>query len=106
MQNSDVIFDPKRYEIFTIDGMDDYYMDGDELIMLVTDVMQTANTLSESYWVNVLKNRAEADVSYTMEDYPVIVDEAIEFLEVILGFDVHQFEEEDYARLDAAGLVH
>ena len=102
MQNNDEIFDPKRYELFTLDnggdlnGLDEHYWDGGELIMLVSDVMQAAQTVADE----------DAEPPYTMEDYPVTVDEAIEFLEVTLGIDVHQFEIEDYARLDADGLVH
>ena len=37
---------------------------------------------------------------FAMEDYPMTVDEAIDFIETSLGFDVRQLTIKDYSRLD------
>ena len=86
MRNDMAIPDPKRHELFTLhggdmDGADNYHMDGEELVTLVTDFMDTA-------------------MVFTMEDYPVTVDEAIGFIETSLGLNVRQLSIKDYKRLD------
>ena len=88
MRNDMAIPDPKRHELFTVqgdlDGMEGYYMDGEELVELVTDFM-------------------DGSMVFSMEDYPATVNEAIGFIETSLGLNVHQLQEKDYSRLDITG---
>jgi hypothetical protein len=96
--------DPLRYEVFTVNsdlggigGKDDYYMDGDELVAVVTDYMRSAT---------VYVSDEDTRISiFAQEEYPAMVQEAIDFLEDDLGLEVRQLQEKDYARIDNMSVV-
>ena len=101
MEIENAIPDPLRYELFTVngdlDGKDRYYMDGEELVTMVTDYMRGAT-------VYVSDEDARINI-FAQEEYPAMVQEAIDFLEADLGLDVRQLKEKDYARIDNMSVV-
>ena len=100
---ANAIPDPLLYELFRVDedldGKNDFYMDGEELIQLVTDFMARAHVPVPVFEDSVVVTM------YAEEDYPVTVEEAIDFLENTLCVGVRQLQEKDYVHIDTMHTV-